>query len=101
MWLCCDLGSWQGLPFHGDGTSGVVAVLLLARLFSQLYDDSTSSGKFDLYFILTSGGGGGGAGLNYVGAKVRVQVLWVVPSLSPLPPLLPPQKEGFCEYKTG
>jgi hypothetical protein len=67
----------------------VVAVLLLARLFSQLYDDSTSSGKFDLYFLLTSGGGGGGAGLNYVGAKVRVQVLWVVPSLSPLPPLLP------------
>ncbi len=62
----------QGLPSAGQGSSGVVAVLMIARLFASLYDDASSAGKYDLYFLLTSGGGGGGAGLNFQGAKVRI-----------------------------
>ena len=62
----------QGLPSKGHDSTGVVAVLLLARMFSQLYNDASSAGKVDLYFLLTSGGGGGGSGLNYQGAKVTL-----------------------------
>ena len=51
---------------HGvDGSgSGVAALLELARLFSLLYVDLSSPGRYNLLFVLTGAGR-----INYLGAK--------------------------------
>jgi Zn-dependent M28 family amino/carboxypeptidase len=42
--------------------SGVVGVLELARIFSKLYADAKTKGRYNVVFVLTSAGS-----LNYIG----------------------------------
>lgn len=60
-----NLGVAPGLArgFHSNG-SGVVGLLALARMFSQLYSYSTTKGSYNLIFVLTGAGR-----LNFAGTK--------------------------------
>jgi len=53
-----------GLARGADSASGVVALLELSRLFSELYKSVGSHGRYNLLFVLT-----GGSRLNFAGAK--------------------------------
>lgn len=54
----------------GSNSGGVVALLELARLFSQLYDEDASRGNYNLLFILTGGGH-----TNFAGAREWLAVV--------------------------
>lgn len=53
------------MSFGADSNGSGVAVLLeLVRLFSTLYSDVTTHGKYNIIFLLTGGGK-----INYQGSK--------------------------------